>query len=126
MKIFKIAQVQEKPFLPRAAEIISILRNHALVGNIGRVKSVYAIGSFAKGTHRDNSDIDVLVEIYPIKDTTPEDFTENKRRKIMNYFVKNNLQGIHDYVHPLWNGRRIDLYFTYDASMETRPKMKLL
>jgi hypothetical protein len=39
--------------------------------------------------------------------------------------MQNNIQGKADHIHPQWNGRRIDIYFTYDASTETRPKIKL-
>lgn len=55
MKIYRLAQNQKdkenanQTVLPRASEIISILRSHPLIGNIGRIKSVYAVGSFAKG-----------------------------------------------------------------------------
>lgn len=111
--------------LPTVAEITSILRNHKLVKNIGKVKNAYIIGSFAKGTQNEHSDVDVLLEIVPIKNYSAEEYTEKKRALIQEHFMKNNIWGPDDSVHPQWNGRRIDLYFTYDASLETRPKTQL-
>jgi predicted nucleotidyltransferase len=101
------------------------LRNHPLVKNIGKVKNAYIIGSFAENKQNEYSDLDVLIEIQPIKNYTATEFTEKKRNLIRVYFVKHNIWGPDDSVHPQWNGRRIDIYFTYDASKETRPKILL-
>ena len=123
MKI-RVANSSDKG-LPTASEILSLLRSHPLVGNVGRVKSVYVIGSFASGMQNDQSDLDVLLEIVPVKGFTADEFSEKKRRALRDYFVKNNIHGKDDSVHPQWNGRRVDVYFTYDASTETRPKVKI-
>lgn len=126
MKIYKLSQSDERNNkLPTAEELIYILKNHPLVKNIGRVKNIYLVGSFAKGTQNENSDIDILIEIYPVKGMAAEEFAENKRNQIRNYFVKNDIRNRDDSVHPQWNGRRIDIYFTYDASIETNAKIKL-
>ena len=131
MKIYRIAQevnAVDSPVeikLPTLSEIVAVLKNHPLINNVGRVKDAYLIGSFASGKQNPNSDVDILLEIYPIKATSAEDFTELKRRKIQEYFMKNDLHGKADSVHPQWNGRRVDLYFTYDASTDSRPKIKL-
>src|SRR5690606_960130 len=43
------------------------------------------------------------------------------------YFVRNDLRGVHDEVHPQWNGRRIDVYFVENAEAEAdgRPLVEL-
>ena len=125
MNWYKIAQEEKEMKFPTVTELTNILRNHPLVKNIGRVKRGFVVGSFAKGTQNPNSDIDVLLEIAPIKGTTAEEWAESRRNQIRKYFMQNNITGINDSIHPRWNGRRIDIYFTYDASTETRPKVEL-
>jgi len=132
VKIYRISQSEAPSVnnpveikLPTLSEIVSVLKNHPLIGNVGRVRNAYLIGSFASGKQNPSSDVDILLEIYPVKSTSSEEFTELKRRKIQEYFMKNNLRGQADSVHPQWNGRRVDLYFTYDASTDNRPKIQL-
>jgi len=122
VKIYKIA---DEFRMPTVSEIVGTLRNHPLVKNIGRIKNAYLIGSLASGQQNPQSDIDILLEIYPINDMGAEDFAEKKRNQIRKYLLQNNIRGKADDVHPQWQGRRIDLYFTYDASTETRPKIQL-
>ena len=125
MNWYKKANESIMTNFPTTSEIVGTLKNHPLVKNIGRVKDAYVVGSFSTGKQNPQSDIDVLLEIYPIKNISAEEFEEKKRDRLRNYFVKNNITGIQDSIHPQWNGRRIDIYFTYDASTETRPKIKL-
>ena len=123
MNWYKKAQTEYE--IPTISELVTILRNHPLVKNIGKVKNAYLIGSFAKGTQNPQSDMDILIEISPIKNMTAEEFSEKKRNVIRKYFVQHDIRDIDNSIHPQWNGRRLDIYFTYDASTETRPKIKL-
>lgn len=99
--------------------ILKALRKHPLVRFRHIPKRVFIVGSFANGNHGDHSDIDVLIEIKRGKMPEPE-LEESYRNRIRNYFVKHNIRGKRDDLHPQYNGRRIDLYVTYDA--DTRLK----
>jgi predicted nucleotidyltransferase len=101
---------------PTKKELVRILRNHPLIKLKGKVKRAFVIGSFAKGTQNEESDIDVLLEVFPVAGFTEDELTQYYRRSLQNYFMKHNLHGKHDEIHPQWNNRRIDLYLTYDMS----------
>jgi len=118
-------EISSIPSIPTLSEVVRILESHPLVGNIGKIKKGYLVGSFSKGTQNPQSDMDILLEIYPVKDIAAEEFAEKKRNIIRKYFLDNNIRGVNNSIHPQWNGRRLDIYFTYDASVETRPKIQL-
>ena len=112
--------------LPKQEEIIDILKNHPLVKLKERVNQVFIVGSFAKGLQNQDSDIDILIEVPPNQEWDDvRGLEDHYRQALRNYFVQNNIRGKADAVHPQWGNRRIDLYLTYDASLETRPKIKL-
>lgn len=111
--------------IPTKGEIRKVIAEHPLVGFIGKVKRAFLVGSFAKGSPHDESDVDILFEVPPRKGMTSDELEEKYRQKLRQHFVKNNIRGKADHVHPQWNGRRVDLYFTYDADAETRPKVEL-
>ncbi len=107
--------------LPTKQEILNALKTHPLVKLNVKPSQVFVIGSFASDKQQDHSDLDVLLEV----PGDAEMLQQSYRRKIQKYFMDHNLTGVHDEVHPQWNGRRIDVYFTNNADAETRPKVKL-
>lgn len=111
--------------LPSRNEVEGILREHPLVGLRERVKNIYVVGSYAKGNTHPESDLDVLLEVTPKKGYTAKELEDKYRRKLQQYFVTHDIWGKDDSVHPQWNGHRVDIYFTYDASTESRPKVLL-
>lgn len=111
--------------IPSQREIVAILRKHKLVKLREQVKRAYLVGSFAKGCPHENSDVDILLEVAPKQGVTPSELEDTYRQALRQYFVAHNIQGIDDSIHPNWGGRRVDLYFTYDADVEVRPKIAL-
>lgn len=116
--------------IPSQSEIIEVLREHPLIKLRERVKSSYLVGSFAKesmgiGQTRDDSDVDILLEVVPQKGIDALELEDKYRRALRTYFMKHDIRGKDDSIHPQWQGRRVDLYFTYDASTEERAKIKL-
>mgnify|MGYP001559555236 CR=1 FL=1 len=117
--------------LPTPQAIVQILRQHPLIRLKEKVKRVFLVGSFAKGTGRQRgspegeSDVDVLLEVVPRRGFTAGELEEYYRQRLRSYFMQNNIRGKADEVHPQWDGRRVDVYFTYDANTETRPKVLL-
>lgn len=112
--------------LPTLAQIQRILRQHPLVKLREKVLRGYLVGSFAKGNAHAASDVDILLEVRP-HPAFPRsaDLEEYYRRGLQQYFVTHRIRGKDDSVHPQWAGRRVDLYFTYAADAETRPKIRL-
>lgn len=97
--------------------IIQSLQDHPLVKLKEKPLRVFIVGSFVKGKPHKTSDIDVLIEVK--RKTIPVKTLENKyRNKIRQHFIKHGI-AIDDSQHPQYKGRRIDLYFTYDANAET-------
>jgi len=113
--------------LPGSFELLNILDSHPLIPKIKEnINAIYIIGSFASGTQNDDSDLDILLEIDTVKGHDENDISEKYRNKLRNYFLEHKIEGKADNLHPQWNGRRIDLYFTYDASQNTGPKVKIV
>lgn len=108
------------------SEVIHVLKSHDLFKLKEKPKRVFLIGSFAKGMNHEESDIDILVEISPKKDLTEEEIAEKYRNKIRKFFIDHNIREKRDSVHPQLRGRRVDVYFTYDADSESRPKIEIL
>jgi predicted nucleotidyltransferase len=111
---------------PTKAEIVEVLRKHPLIKLKEKVKRAFLVGSFAAGKNHDESDVDILLEVEPHPDQSALQLAEAYRRPLQQYFVTHNIRGKDDSVHPQWAGRRVDLYFTYDADQEDdRPKIEL-
>jgi len=110
---------------PSKPEIVEVLRRHPLIRLREDVLNAYLVGSFCTGNQNPQSDVDVLLEVAPRKDLSAADLEERYRQPLRQYFVTNNIRGKDDSIHPQWCGRRVDVYFTYDASEETRPKALL-
>ena len=115
---------------PTQTEIEAVLRTHKLIRLKEKVIKAYLVGSFAKeslgiGSTRPDSDVDILLEVPLREGTTSAELEDAYRGPLRQYFVTHNIRGKNDAVHPQWQGRRVDLYFTYDASVETRPKIEL-
>jgi predicted nucleotidyltransferase len=85
---------------------------------------VFLVGSFASGRQHQESDIDILLEVRK-RSYSSDQLEEKYRTKIKSYFMKNNIREKNDSIHPQIRGRRVDVYFTYDADLETRPKIQL-
>ncbi len=110
---------------PTQEEIVAVLRAHTLLKLRERVQRAFLIGSFAKGTQHEDSDVDILLEVSPKDGYSAEELTAKYRRALQQYFVRHDIRGKDDSVHPQWCGRRVDVYFTYDAAPERRPKILL-
>jgi len=103
--------------LPSKAELLAILTAHPLVKLKENVLNVWIVGSYAAGKQTDRSDIDVLLMI-PKKKVSTHELEMKYRQKIISHFVKNKIIGIADHVHPCFNSKRIDIYFTYNERKE--------
>ena len=110
---------------PNKKQIVEVLRKHPLIKLKGRVKSAFVVGSFAKGTENIESDIDILLEINPVYGLDENELTNFYRRLIYQYFMKHDIHGKCDSVHPQWEGRRVDMYLTYNISNNNEVKIKL-
>lgn len=106
-------------------DIIYILTHHPLIRLRHKAKRVFIIGSFATGTQQEHSDIDVLLEVRPVKGMTALELAAKYRDRLQRHFMRHGILGKDDSVHPQYQGRRLDLYFTYDASSDTLPKTQL-
>ena len=116
--------------VPTLGEIVEVLQDHPLIGLREQVERAFLIGSQAKerlGTGKTHcvSDVDVLLEVKPRDDETAEQMQDRYRKKLMAHFMRHGIRGKKDSVHPQWCERRVDVYFTYDADQETRPKIEL-
>lgn len=85
----------------------------------------YLVGSFATGTQNADSDVDILLEVQERQGVPALELEDSYRHALRQYFVTHNIRGKDDGVHPQWCGRRVDVYMTYDASQECRPKILL-
>jgi predicted nucleotidyltransferase len=118
--------------IPSQDDIVKLLKKHPLVKLDEEVSRCFLVGSFAKeqmglGSTTALSDVDVLLEVRenPNSPETAQQMEERHRQKIMSHFAKRRLFGRHDDLHPQWCGRRVDVYFTFDADLEIRPKIEL-
>ncbi len=116
---------------PSLNEIVGVLEVHPLILLREKVKRGFLVGSFAKGLQRPRgssegeSDVDILLEVEPRRGFTAAELEDHYRRALRQFFVSHGIRGKADDVHPQWDGRRVDLYFTYDADQETRPMQPL-
>lgn len=110
---------------PSQVEIVEVLRQHRLVKLRERVVRAFLVGSFCTGKERAESDVDILLEVQDRRGVPAHELEDHYRAALRQYFVTNGIQGKCDSVHPQWQGRRVDLYFTYDADSEPRPKRLL-
>lgn len=111
--------------IPTQIEIVNILKRHKLIKFKEYVKFYFLVGSFCTANHHKESDVDILLEVVPREGFMASDLENDYRKGLINHFISKNIQGKCDEVHPQWQGRRIDLYITYDASLENRPKLLL-
>lgn len=119
--------MRERPdfVLPSQADIVDVLRRHRLIKLKESVKRAFVVGSFARGCPHLDSDVDVLLEVEPVEGVGAGELEAAYRRPLQQYFVTHDIRGKCDEVHPQWCGRRVDVYFTYDAAAEPRPKLEL-
>lgn len=110
---------------PTQAEIIAVLRAHPLIKLRERVTRAYLVGSQAVGNTHAESDVDILLEVEPRRRMLAARLEEHYRQALRQYFVTHDIRGKNDALHPQWDGKRVDLYFTYNAEAETRPKILL-
>ncbi len=75
---------------------------------------MFVVGSFAEGTQKDHSDLDIVIEVK----NSADELQRGYRNRASRYFMDHDLQGKNDSVHPQWNGRRIDVYFVDNAEQE--------
>lgn len=110
---------------PSQIEILSVLRKHKLIKLNEEVKAAYLVGSFCTGKNHAESDVDILLEVTNRHGLTVQELEDKYREALRQHFATNRIQGKCDSVCPQWAGMRVDLYFTYDASLEIRPKILL-
>jgi predicted nucleotidyltransferase len=103
--------------LPTKSQVIDIFARHQAVQFRRPVCRAFVIGSFARGEQRPDSDLDILFEIAPVGAFYEDEVTDAIRTRIENA-PKNK--------RPMWNGRPLDLYVTYDADADSRPKIEIL
>lgn len=108
--------------VPSQVEILSVLRKHKLIKLKEDVKAAYLVGSFCTGKNHPDSDVDILLEVTNRHGLSTQELEDKYRQALRQHFVTHKIEGKCDSVHPQWTGRRVDLYFTYDASLESRPK----
>ncbi|MBC8741898.1 nucleotidyltransferase domain-containing protein [Paraburkholderia sp. UCT31] len=111
--------------VPTQREIVDILKNHPLVRLRKDVVRAFLVGSFATGRSHAESDVDILLEVRPSPGRTAAELEDYYRQGLRDYFVKHDIRGKQDSLHPNWCGRRVDVYFTYNADQESRPKVRL-
>jgi len=102
---------------PTLKKLRSILRNNIIVPLRRKVIEAYIIGSEAKGTANENSDLDIAIIIEPVRGKTALQLTETYHSKFSSeQFV------------PRWNGRKIDVQFFYpeDEELKKYQKIKLI
>ena len=82
-----------------------------------KIKDMYIVGSYAKGTYNENSDIDIAVIMEPIKNKTSLQFTEYFHSKYKT-----------DKAKPKFNGKIIDFQFfwTTDNMWKKYSKIKII
>lgn len=110
---------------PTVSEIVKVLNKHPLIKLRETVLRAFVVGSFAKGEQEMRSDIDILLEVQHASEETIEQMEWRYRAAMQSHFMKNRIRGVADDVHPQWAGRRVDMFFTYDADAEIRPKVEL-
>ncbi|WP_137917171.1 hypothetical protein [Hydrogenophaga sp. 2FB] len=120
---------QAKFVIPTQEEICEVLKLHPLVKLREKVSRCFLVGSFAAehlgvGATHERSDVDVLIEV-EAREQSASDLDEHYRKRLAQYFVTHGIRGVADHVHPQWCGRRVDVYFTFDATPEQRPKIEL-
>ena len=111
--------------LPNQCDIVEVLRRHRLLKLREPVLRAFVVGSFASGAQNDESDVDVLLEVPSHDGFTAEQLEDHYRQALRQHFVTHGIRGKADHVHPQWCGRRVDVYITYDADLEARPKVLL-
>ena len=111
--------------LPTQQDIVRVLSRHPLVKLRETVLRAFVVGSFAKDAQNEDSDVDVLLEVATREGETSAELEDHYRRLLRAHFVKHDIRGKDDGVHPQWCGRRVDVYITYNADLESRPKVAL-
>ena len=81
------------------------------------ILDAYIVGSIAKGTANQDSDLDIAFIIYPVEGKTSLQLTESYHQKFTN-----------DSQKPTWNGRVVDVQFFYkdDSELKNYTKIKLI
>lgn len=126
----RITALRPEVEVPTCDQIVEVLQTHPLIGLFEKVERAFLIGSQAKerlGIGKTNhvSDVDILLEVKPREDETAEQMENRYRQKLMAHFMRHDIRGKKDTLHPQWCERRVDVYFTYDADQELRPKIEL-
>jgi predicted nucleotidyltransferase len=103
--------------LPTVTKVGSLMRNNKWVKRNYEIKSAFVVGSVAKGTAGDDSDIDIAIIIPKVKGKTALKATEQYHSR----FTTNHQM-------PHFHGRRLDFQFFYedDKSLLNYAKIQLL
>jgi predicted nucleotidyltransferase len=103
--------------LPPVTKVGSLMRNNKWAKRKYEIKSAFVVGSVAKGTAGDDSDIDIAIIIPKVKGKTSLKATEHYHSS----FTSNHQM-------PHFYGRRLDFQFFYegDATLDSYAKIQLL
>lgn len=102
---------------PTLRKLKSTLRNNIIFPLRRNIIEAYIVGSEAKGTANENSDLDIAIIVEPVRGKTSLQLTEAYHSKFSSeQFV------------PRWNGRKIDVQFFYptDEELKSYQKIKLI
>jgi predicted nucleotidyltransferase len=105
--------------LPSKQDVITIFARHPAVQFRYPVCRAFLVGSFARGEQRPDSDLDILLEVGPVGAFSEEELTDIYRERLER--ARYSRRPV-----PLWNGRPLDIYVTYDADADSRAKIELL
>lgn len=89
--------------MPKMKDVRSMLRFNPVASVRDKVLEAYIVGSVAKGTNGDGSDLDIAVIIPAKKTVSDYKFTVRYHQKFMQ-----------DNHKPHWQGMRVDFQFYYN------------
>lgn len=90
--------------MPKMKDVRSMLRYNPVASVRDKVLEAYIVGSVAKGTNGNESDLDIAVIIPAKKAVSDYKFTDRYHQKFMQ-----------DSHKPNWQGMRVDFQFYYSS-----------
>lgn len=100
--------------LPSVAKVASLMRNNKWSKRNYDIQSAFVVGSVAKGTAGDESDIDIALIIPKVNGKTALKVTEQYHARFTA-----------DHQMPHYAGRRLDLQFFYQGDVALKEYAKI-